>query len=167
VTIVETPPLRGGPPLFDEATNSVPDVIEGESITAKPSKGTAAPQSMKSFTAGRWSGASQLFWRGGDVGETLEIELQVDKEAEYTLESVFTIAPDYAIVELTLDGKPLGEPIDLYDSAKVSTSGVLEHQVGKLAAGPHKLGIRITGTNPAAKPSKFVGLDFVKLFRKR
>lgn len=167
VTIIEKAPLRGEPPLFDETTNSVPDVIEGESITAKPGKGTVAPQSMKNFTAGRWSGASQLFWRGGDVGDTLEFELKVDREAEYTLESVFTIAPDYAIVQLMLDGKPLGEPIDLYDSAKVSTTGVLEHQAGTLSAGAHKLGIRITGTNPAAKPSKYVGLDFVKLFRKR
>ena len=118
---------------------------------------------MKNFAGGKWSGNSQLFWRGGGVGDTLEFELNAPAAADYTLESVFTVAPDYAIVQLSLDGRDLGAPIDLYDFSKVATTGVLSHALGKLNAGQHKFAVRITGANPRAAQMRFVGLDYVKL----
>ena len=66
-----------------------------------------------------------------------------------------------------LDGKPLGAPIDLYQFAKVGTTGVLEHALGELAAGAHKLTLKITGTNPNAVQNRFVGLDYVRLVKSR
>jgi hypothetical protein len=163
VEIKETPPLRGNPAPIDERTGTVPGAVEGESFSAKPSKGSAGPQDMKNFAGAKWSDNSQLFWRGGAVGDTLEIELTAPAAGDYSLASVFTVAPDYATVQLSLDGRDLGSPIDLYDFSKVATTGVLSHPAGKLNAGPHKLTIRITGANPRAAQSRFVGLDYVKL----
>jgi len=149
-----------------QATGTSLKTLEGESLMVKPTRGTAGPQDMNSFGKDRWNGDSQLFWRGGDVGDILEIELSVTTEGEYALGSIFTVAPDYAIVQLLFDGKPLGTPLDLFDIAKVSTTGVLEYELGKLSPGSHKLGIRIAGANPAAIPSKYVGLDVVHLMRR-
>lgn len=163
VTITEKPPVRGDPVFIHEDTGRVADALEGESLNAVVSKGKAARQDMKNFKAARWSGDAQLFWRGGGVGDTLEFEFSAPQAGDYDLESVFTIAPDYAIVQLVLDGQNLGDPIDLYDSAKVATTGVIAHPMLKLGAGKHTLSVRITGANPSANPSRYVGLDFVKL----
>ena len=73
--------------------------------------------------------------------------------------------PDFAIVQLALDGKDLGAPLDLYQFAKVGTTGVLEHKPASLTSGSHKLTIRITGTNPNAVQNRFVGLDYVRLVK--
>jgi hypothetical protein len=43
----------------------------------------------------------------------------------------------------------------------------LEHAVGELAAGTHKLTLTITGTNPNALQNRFVGLDYVRLIKSR
>ncbi len=163
VAIVETPAPRGGPAPVDASTGRVPGALEGESLTVTVSKGKAGPQSMKNFKAAKWSGDTQLFWRGGDVGDKLEFDIAAPAPGDYTLESVFTVAPDYAIVQLALDGKALGEPIDLCDLAKVGSTGLLKHPLGKLDSGIHKLSIQITGAHPRAVPSRCVGLDYVKL----
>ena len=57
----------------------------------------------------------------------------------------------------------LGSPIDLYDFSKVSSTGVLAFPTGRLASGAHHLSVRITGANPNAKQSRFIGLDYVRL----
>ena len=163
IAITEPPTVRGNAAPIEVAALKVPGAIEGESLKPKTSKGTAAPQNMKNFQAARWSGNSHLFWRGAGVGDTLEFDLTVPEAGTYKLDSVFTVAPDYAIVQLALDGKALGESIDLFDAKKVATTSVLNCPLGKLESGAHKLSIRITGANPGAKQSFFVGLDYVKL----
>lgn len=163
IAVMDTPPPRGDVPFIDEATGKVFDAMEGEDLAVTVTKGKTSAQNMKNFTAARWSGGSQLFWRGGAVGDTLEFEIEAPSARDYTLESVFTVAPDYAIIQLMLDGNPLGDPIDLYEPRKVAITGVLSQMTGQLKAGKHKLVIRITGSNPSAAPARYVGLDFVKL----
>ncbi|MEI2723054.1 MAG: hypothetical protein V9H26_05775 [Verrucomicrobiota bacterium] len=65
-------------------------------------------------------------------------------------------------MQLWLDGKKLGDPIDLYDANVVPLSGV---KLGRhdLATGQHKLTLEITGANAKAVPSYMFGLDYVKL----
>ncbi|MGV3663822.1 MAG: FG-GAP repeat domain-containing protein [Prosthecobacter sp.] len=167
ITVMDTPPPRGDAPFIDEGTGKVFDALEGEILAVTVSKGKTSVQSMKNFTAARWSGGSQLFWRGGDVGDTLEFEIEATATRDYMLESVFTVAPDYAIIQLMLDDKALGDPIDLYEPRKVATTGVLSQAAGRLTAGKHKLALRITGANPSAEPKHYVGIDFVKLVPKK
>lgn len=152
---------------IDETNARVSGAIEGEALaaSARVTAGAAKTQNMKNFAGGRWSGGAQLLWTGGKTGASLELDLTAPVEGAYTLEAVFTRAPDFAIVQLALDGKDLGPPLDLYQAGKVTVTALIEHKLGALAAGAHRLTILITGTNPSAVQKSFVGLDYVRLVK--
>ncbi len=69
-----------------------------------------------------------------------------------------TKACDYGIVQLSLDGKAVGKPIDLY-YPEVSTSGPISLGTHDLTAGDHRLTVEIVGANPRAMPSYMFGID--------
>lgn len=172
---LEKPKLYDGPPkpsadgakpsrgakIERDAKGMVAGAIEGESITAKVSAGRTSVQDMKSFKDGIWSGDKQVFWTGAKPGDVMELEIPAtasDKE----LEVVFTCAGDYAIVQLELNGKALGAPIDLYDG-KVVSSGVIKFPLPKTEEKSRKLAIKIVGANAKAAKSHMVGLDYVRV----
>jgi hypothetical protein len=121
---------------------------------------------MANFKSGQWSGNEQLFWTGAKPGERLELELAVPADGTFEVAGVLTKARDYAVVQLQLDGEPLGEPIDLYASPDVITTGEVVWGKRKLTAGPHRLAIVIQGANAAAAKSHMVGIDYVRLIAK-
>lgn len=167
IELAESPPRRGEPAELDPVTGKATAAIEAETLTARATKGVVSRQDMQNFKSARWSGDAQLFWRGGEIGDRLEMDLTVAAEADYALETVFTIAPDYGTVQVLLDGRELGEPVDLYDFSKVATSGLIRHEAGRLEPGPHKLGFQIKGANPRAVQKYYLGIDFVRLVQKR
>ena len=71
-------------------------------------------------------------------------------------------AKDYGIVQLSLDGAKLGEPIDLYNPEVVPT-GALDLGTHDLKKGEHKLTLEITGANDKADKAYMAGLDYIKL----
>ena len=77
--------------------------------------------------------------------------------------AAFTMARDYAVVQLALDGQPLGEPLDFYNYPAVISSGELTLARRPIAAGKHRLAIAIKGANPAALKAYMVGLDYLRL----
>ncbi len=139
----------------------VSGALEGEDMKAVVKKGAATPQAMGGFKAGTWSGASQLWWTGGGPGDRMALTLPVAEAGSYQITACLTSAPDYAIVQLWLDGAKLGLPIDLF-SRDVTCR---EYELGPhdLTAGGHKLVIEITGANPEAVKSYMTGLDYVWL----
>jgi putative membrane-bound dehydrogenase-like protein len=156
--------LRGPRSPIDRKTGKVPGAIEGESMKiVGKTAGSAASQSMSPFRADRWSGNDQLWWTGARRGAKLDLELPVKTTGRYELQLVLTKARDYAIVELSLDGKSLSGPIDLYNSPEVITTGVLSFDTPELKAGKHKLTIKIVGANRRAVKAYMVGLDYVRL----
>jgi len=155
--------LRGPKAPIDSKTSQVPDAVEGESVKiVGKSAGNAAAQGMGGFNKDKWSGNSQLWWTGANPGATLELELPVAKDGTYEVEVVLTMAPDYGIVQVLLDGEPLGSPVDCYDPS-VITTGVLSNGPKKLTAGAHKLGLQITGSNPKADKAYMAGVDYLRL----
>jgi hypothetical protein len=154
-------PLRGAKAAIDAKTGRVAGAVEGESLKARATGGRVGTQGMKGFKGGRWSGDRQLFWAGARPGDKLTIELPAKGDTA-DLEMVLTCARDYGIVQLSLDGKPLGKPIDLYN-AEVITSGVLRFPGLKLGSGPHTLTVQILGANARAVKSYLFGLDYVRL----
>lgn len=157
-------PLRGPRAPIAAASGRVRDALEGESLKIlRKTRGSAASQNMDPFRADRWSGSDQLWWTGAQPGDQLELELPVAKSGSYQLELVLTRARDYGIVQLELDGDKLGDPIDLYNSPEVVTTGVLEFESRSLTAGSHRLTVRIVGTNPRAVPAYMFALDYVRL----
>lgn len=156
--------LRGPRPEFDAATGTVKDALEGESLTVlEKTRGAAGPQDMNGFARDQWSGNRQLWWTGAQPGDKLVLEFQVETAGRYELQLVLTQARDYGIVRLACDDQPLAEPIDLYNSPEVLTTGLLTFGPRDLARGGHRLQIEITGRHPESVPSHMFGLDFLKL----
>ncbi|HAN98452.1 MAG TPA: hypothetical protein DCQ98_13910 [Planctomycetaceae bacterium] len=154
---------RGSASPIDAADGKVPGAIEGESIEiVGKTAGSATSQPMDAFPADRWSGNDQLWWTGAEKGDLLEVALPLEKSGNWDLEIVMTMARDYAVVQLELDGKPLGDPIDLFNDPEVVTTGVLRFPAGELEAGKRKLGLKIVGANSAAVPAYMVGLDWAR-----
>lgn len=154
---------RGEASPIDAESGKVPGAIEGESIEiVGKSAGQAASQGMEGFPADRWSGSDQLWWTGAKPGDVLEVAVPVDSAGVYSLEVVLTMARDYGVVQLELDGQPLGSPIDCYNDPEVITTGVLRFDGLKVDAGKRKLGLKIVGANPAAVPVHMVGLDYAR-----
>jgi hypothetical protein len=146
-------------PMTDEAAHQVPPgskpgVAEAETmdIKTRPTSGTLDIQS-----APRWSMGGQLWWHDATPGSRLELFLPVDEDGHYKLGCVITTAPDYGIMQMSLDGEKLGNPIDGY-SAGVAVR-TIDLGVHQLKAGDHVLTIEITGSNPAAEKRHMVGLD--------
>ncbi|MCA9249284.1 MAG: hypothetical protein KDA42_19315, partial [Planctomycetales bacterium] len=155
----KTPPAREN--KTPQASAKVAGCVEGELFEAAISAGTVRPQGMKPFPADHWSGESQLWWTGAGPGATLEVQFRLASASTGDLQLVLSKARDYGIVQLSLDGQPLGQPVDLYNP-EVVTSGVLTFAGQKLAAGAHRLEVKITGKNDRAVPGYMFGLDYVR-----
>jgi hypothetical protein len=118
---------------------------------------------MSAFRKDRWSGGTQLFWSGGKRGERLELTIDVKAKGKYAIACAFTMARDYGIVRVHLDGAALGEPIDLYNFPDVISSGALTLGATTLDAGQHRLTLEIAGANAAAVGGDKLGLDYLRL----
>ncbi len=137
-------------------------VIEGESMKILgKTGGNPQEQDMAGF-GDKWSNDAQLWWIEAKPGDKLELALPVTKSGKYKLTTQMTKARDYGIVQLSLDGRQLGAPIDLYNPDVVPT-GTLALGMQELAAGEHKLTIEITGANEKAEKAYMFGLDYFKL----
>ena len=126
--------------------------------------GNAASQAMGGFPKDKWSGSDHLWWTGASPNARLDLDLPVPDDGVYDLEVVLTMARDYGIVQLLIDGETLAGPIDCYD-VDVVTTGVLTLGPKKLTAGTHKLGFQILGANPAADKGYMVGIDYVQIVK--
>ena len=136
--------------------------LEGEKLKVLAKAGQAAPQDLGSFANGKWSNESHLWWTRAKVGDKLVLAVPVKKAGKYELQAVLTKARDYGIVQLSLDEKKLGDPIDLYNPEVVNTKP-LSLGTCELTKGDHKLTVEITGANPKAQKSYMFGLDYLLL----
>jgi putative membrane-bound dehydrogenase-like protein len=154
--------LRGPKAPLGRVSGKMKNAIEGESLTVKVNGGGASPQAMEGFPEDSWSGDSHLWWTGAKPGDTLSTSLAGDAKSD-TLQLVLTCAVDYGIVQLSLDGQTLGNPIDLYHP-QVITTGVLTFKDIKLSdKDQHELVIEVLGANPKAAKAYMVGIDWVRL----
>ena len=148
---------------IDERTGRVPDAWEGEDLqVVQATGGQTAAQDMGGFSQGRWSGRRQLFWTGGKPGDELQLEFSVEKAGEYELQTALTKAGDYAIIRILLNGQPLLQELDLFHGTGVVTTGLVPLGKARLEAGPQRLTIQITGSNPAAIKAYMVGIDLLR-----
>jgi hypothetical protein len=111
---------------------------------------------------GQWSNDNQLWWTEAKPGDRLDLAVLVTNSGAYQLTLQLTKAPDYAIVQMKLDGESLGKPIDLYNRSVV-LSGPVSMGKYQLTSGEHRLSVEILGANPKAITNYMFGLDYVKL----
>jgi hypothetical protein len=143
-------------------TAKVKGALEGESLTVlSKTGGDPQEQDMTGFGES-WSGDAHLWWINAKPGDKLDLALPVTKTGKYKIGMQLTKAPDYGIVQLYLDDRKLGEPIDLYHPSVVAT-GLTPFGQRELWAGQHKLTIKILGANEKAVKNYMAGLDYVKL----
>ncbi|MGC6467814.1 MAG: ThuA domain-containing protein, partial [Akkermansiaceae bacterium] len=138
-------------------------VIEGEALKVIKSDGPARPQAMQGFGNGVWSGNSQLWWIAEKEGATLTIEFTSPKAGEHTLHFAGTKAVDYGIHSISLNGKPLGKPIDFFQANGVGHTGQINLGKTTLKKGSNTLTIKSTGTHPDSVKRYMFGLDFLRL----
>ncbi|MFM2141845.1 MAG: hypothetical protein RLZZ476_389 [Verrucomicrobiota bacterium] len=145
---------------------TIEGAIEGESLKVlEITGGKTGRQGMGGF-GGDWSGAAQLWWTGGKPDQKLTLAIPVKEAGKYTLYGALTMARDYGVVSITLDGKPVASSFDGYNSPKVIHTGEKEWGTHELTAGEHKLTFTLAPPNPDAVPSNMVGLDYVRLEKK-
>lgn len=160
-SVADAKSLRGAKSQLNAETHRAEHAIEGESLKAHVTGGSTSVQDMSNFTADKWSNNSQLWWSGGKLGDELKLELP-SFTGVVDLEIVLTCAGDYAVVQLSLDGKPLGEPIDLYET-QVVTTGVLEFPKLSVEGNQHTLEIQIIGANPKAARAYMCAVDYLRI----
>lgn len=130
---------------------------EGESMEiANKNNGDAAKQDLgQEFSEG-----AHMFFQGRDVGSRLDLRFSVQKSGNYSLSMWLTKAGDYGIVQVKMDGKPIGQPFDGYND------GVTREQVNfgqvTLTRGDHTVSLELTGKNPKSI-GYFAGLDVMTL----
>ena len=145
------------PPLKDRKLPEIDLITEGKALlaSAKTGGGSASLQGGDA-----WTGDGQLFFDGQNPGASVEVRFNVAKEEYRRLAVPITRSYDYGIYRISLDGKPVGDPVDLY-SPKVE---VREQSLGDLtlAPGEHTLRFECTGKNAASSGFK-LGVDSVRL----
>ncbi len=117
---------------------------------------------MQEFGENKWSGDAQLWAQPPKVGEFADLELPVAADGEVQVVVYLTKARDYGVVQFSLDGKPLGKPIDCFEPEKVLATGPIDLGTVKLKTGKAVLRVEAVGTNEKSVGLRYMwGLDCV------
>jgi hypothetical protein len=132
--------------------------IEGETMEIVESVGNVGPQGHGGCSADR-----HMWWsQGGKPGEKITLGFDVARAGRYQVLAGFLKAGDYAIVQYSLNGEKVGEPIDLY-SESIGPSGDVDFGVRDLKAGRNTITLEIVGANEKATKSYMASLDYLIL----
>ena len=138
--------------------------IEGETLYMRNwDAGEAFAQDMVSFGRDKWSGGKQLLWIDARPGDQLRLEFYLNAAGNYEFGTVLTTAPDFAIVDLKLNGVVIAKSIDLYRPNVVGDTGRLELGTHALKAGRQQLVVEIKGANEASTKKHGIGIDYLEL----
>jgi hypothetical protein len=136
--------------------------LEGENLKVlSKTGGTVSRQDLSGFGVD-WSSEAHMWWIDAKPGDTLEIAVPVEKGGTYRIKTQLTKAIDYGIHQLYLDGKKLGEPIDLFNNGVIPT-GTIDLGTHKLKKGRHILKVEIKGANEKAVKKYMFGIDYLLL----
>lgn len=107
-----------------------------------------------------------MFAFGTERGDWIDLALPAAPAGEYQLVLYFTKASDYAVVSVSVNGQPSGEPIDLWSGTGVETMEPVELPTLPLEGDGDVLRIQASDANPAASPPFYqFGLDGIRLSR--
>lgn len=155
-------PAAGSPAVTaDKQAGAVVHVLEAEKLPiVESNRCKSGEQSMESWGADQWSNGSQLFC-AAEPGGYIELPLTPPKPGRYRLEILFTKADDFGIVEVSLDGKKIGEQFDGFNE-KVVPSGKVGFGVVDLTRSDHRLRFTSVAKNSRSK-NTYLGIDCLKL----
>ena len=131
--------------------------IEGEAMKiAKPTSGQATSQEL-----GGWSGGAQLWWKNGSKADELILKFKSPKQLKGQMNITYTVADDYGIFDIFLNGKQIEKNLDLYSAQLDRKIQTYENSIIK--QGDNELKVVLKGINPASKPAKMFGLDLLRI----
>ncbi|MGH3488316.1 MAG: glycerophosphodiester phosphodiesterase [Actinopolymorphaceae bacterium] len=117
-------------------------------------------QPNKGMNGGKWSGDAQLLIVATGRGDTVELTFDSGGHGARNLALTVTASPEGGIYQLSVDGDPLGPPVDTYRPAVARQT--LDFPDLRLADGTHVLHARVTGKNPQST-GHTLGLDVLEL----
>lgn len=122
---------------------------------------TGGTTSIQALTAEGFSNMHHLWWRDAGVGGELVVAVPVAKPGKHWIIVNLTKSWDYGIFQLSVDGKPVGDPVDLY-SAVIAPEKL---DLGVFTLGKSfKLGLKCVGINELSNPKSYMaGLDYILL----
>jgi len=134
--------------------------LEAEQLELLASQGgRCSMQEMDSFGAGNWSEGRQLFCHSeGQLWARVRLPSSSGRQR---LDLYLTRAPDFGILEVLLDRRPIGAAYDAWAPA-VLASGAIHFGEHELAAGDHELSFVVRTKNPASE-AFHIGIDAVAL----
>ena len=139
------------PPIVDEN-----GIIEGENLEVMSvSSGEEGPQSGNYG----WSNSSQLWWRFGEKGDLLMARFILKDTGKYKVSAQLTKAMDYGIIQIYLNGIPVGSKFDGYIEKGVKPF-TIDLGTHVLSEGENILSIKIMGANKNASPGNMAGIDY-------
>jgi hypothetical protein len=111
---------------------------------------------------GEWSNGRHLFCRARKGGH-VELAFDVAQTGDYALDIYFTRAPDYGQVEVSVDGKKVGQVFDGY-RASLAPSGKVSFGSLHLDGTRHRLRFKVVDKRPQSK-GYYLGVDCLVLTR--
>ncbi len=146
-------------PDYPEWPTGVEGALEGETLKAEATGGILTEQYGTTWD---WSANAHRWWHDAEPGDTLTVHIPVEEAGTYDVSAVFTTAPDYAQVTMTLNGQPVERTFDFYNEDVVPTERLMLGAFD-LPAGHVPLVVTITGANEEAIWRHMFGLYYVML----
>jgi hypothetical protein len=133
-------------------------MVEGENLDI--TQGWSVVEKI-SAPGEKWSGDAHLILKTKRLGAHMEGELTGPKAGKYTVFARYTHSWDYGIAQLSINGTPVGSPVDLY-AAKESVGDPVELGTANFVDGRNAIRWDITGKNDKSQ-NYLVGIDYLKL----
>jgi hypothetical protein len=151
-------------PRNEPSAHRAATIIEGEELKLVSSRnGSCVVQEMDEFGIGNWSAGGQLFCQSPEGQMSVRVQLPVASSGLRRLDLYATRAPDYGVIEVALDGQPLGAPYDAWAPAVLAT-GAITLGERRLEAGQHELSFLLRRKNPEST-AFHLGIDAIALVR--
>jgi hypothetical protein len=106
-----------------------------------------------------YSGGHQFWVQPCELKGWVDIAIAIPRTGSYEIVAKYTKSWDYATIQASLDGKPLGSEVDTYAANVVPGEHVTLGKV-ELTAGRHILRFQAVGHNPESK-GYLMGIDHV------
>ncbi len=146
-------PFPALPAPYDRLSIDYGNMLEAEQWLDTAETSSVVPAEQE---GGGWSDGGQVFWTPAGPGQSLTLTFELAEAGVYDILLVLTHSHDYGIFEFSLDGQPLGKPLDLH----YPVIAVNEHYMGarELGAGKHTIAVKNLGKSPDSKGYYF-GFD--------
>jgi hypothetical protein len=155
---LDPPPL---PPPF-----RIEGAIEAESMKIVGRSQEFAAVAQGGFDPRLWSREQQLWVQAQRIGDFIDLEVPVEGAGPHRLTVYATRSWDYAIVRFLVNGRRVGDDVDLFNTEgrAVAATGAIDLGVVRADDGRLVLRIEVVGSNERSEGSgTYFGIDCVVL----